>query len=241
MNAQTEIKATHKGIALALASAQTQMGKASKSSKNPHFKSKYADLSSVMDACMAPLNEAGIAVVQPTCDDEHGRYVKTVLIHGESGETLECRVPLIVGKNDMQGYGSAVTYARRYGLMSMAGIAPEDDDGNAAARAAPTVDPGPAKEKQQAPRDPWTHTIVSELPQETSPRGVAEEIAKALCDQFKRMKGDRQLRNEWDRRVHLIEGEKAFEGKHPDLHDTVIDAYETRMNELTEAKREGGE
>jgi hypothetical protein len=114
-----------------------QMGKALKSANNPHFKSKYADLSSVMDACLPALNAAGIAVIQPMTDDERGSYVETVLIHGESGESLKCRVPLIVSKNDMQGYGSAVTYARRYGLMAMAGIAPEDDDGNAAAAAAP--------------------------------------------------------------------------------------------------------
>ena len=138
MNAVTDIKADHKSIAQALAAAQMKMGKALKSANNPHFKSKYADLASVVDACMPALNEAGIAVIQPTTDDDSGRYVETILIHGESGATLKCRVPLIVGKNDMQGYGSAVTYARRYGLMSMSGIAPEDDDGNAAAKAAPT-------------------------------------------------------------------------------------------------------
>lgn len=132
----------HKGIASALAYAQAHMGRALKSSSNPHFKSKYADLSSVVEACMPALNEAGIAVIQPTGENEAGRHVKTVLIHGDSGETLECIVPLIVQKNDMQGYGSAVTYARRYGLMSMAGIAPEDDDGNAAAKNPPkTVSP----------------------------------------------------------------------------------------------------
>lgn len=129
----------HKSIASALAAAQMEMGKALKQSTNPHFRSKYADLGSVMDACLPALNSSGIAVVQPTIDDDSGRYVKTVLIHGNSGEMLECRVPLIVSKNDMQGYGSAVTYARRYGLMTMAGIAPEDDDGNAAAKAAPQV------------------------------------------------------------------------------------------------------
>ena len=139
MNAQTEVKATHGSIAGALAAAQLVMGKALKSAQNPHFKSKYADLASVVDACMPALNQHGIAVIQPTVDDETGRYVKTILIHGESGETLDCRVPLIVGKNDMQGYGSAVTYARRYGLMSMAGIAPEDDDGNGAAKSAPKM------------------------------------------------------------------------------------------------------
>ena len=116
------------------------MGKALKQSNNPHFKSKYADLGNVMDACLPSLNAVGIAVIQPTGEDEHGRFVETVLIHGESGERLSCRVPLIVAKNDMQGYGSAVTYGRRYGLMAMAGIAPEDDDGNAAAKAPPRQD-----------------------------------------------------------------------------------------------------
>ena len=125
-----------KHIAAALAKAQAEMGKALKQSNNPHFKSKYADLGNVMDACLPSLNAAGIAVIQPTGEDDHGRYVETVLIH-ESGESLNCRVPLILNKNDMQGYGSAVTYARRYGLMAMAGIAPEDDDGNDAARNPP--------------------------------------------------------------------------------------------------------
>ena len=126
-----------KNIAKALAAAQASMGKALKQANNQHFRNKYADLGNVMDACMPALNEAGIALIQPTDEDDRGRYVETVLIHGESGEQLSCKVPLIVPKNDMQGYGSAVTYARRYGLMAMAGIAPEDDDGNAAARAAP--------------------------------------------------------------------------------------------------------
>jgi len=127
-------------IAGALAKAQAEMGKALKQNTNPAFRSKYADLGSVMDACLPALNRHGIAVVQPTIDDDAGRYVETVLLH-ESGETLRCRVPLIVQKNDMQGYGSAVTYARRYGLMCMAGIAPEDDDGNDAAKAAPKDEP----------------------------------------------------------------------------------------------------
>ena len=139
----TDQTPNHKNIAAALASAQAKMGKALKSVNNPHFKSKYADLASVVDACMPALNEAGIAVIQPTTDDDRGGYVETILIHGESGETLKCRVPLIVSRNDMQGYGSAVTYARRYGLMSMSGIAPEDDDGMAAAKSPPMVEKKP--------------------------------------------------------------------------------------------------
>ena len=138
-------------IAKALATAQMNMGKALKQSNNPHFRSKYADLGNVMDACLPALNEAGIAVIQPTGEDDKGRYVETILIHGESGEKLSCRTPLIVQKNDMQGFGSAQTYARRYGLMAMAGIAPEDDDGNAASKAAPKQEQKPAR--PQGPSD----------------------------------------------------------------------------------------
>jgi hypothetical protein len=84
-----------KSIASALAAAQINMGKALKQSTNPHFKRKYADLGNVMDACLPALNEAGIAVIQPAGEDETGRYVETVFIHGESGEKLSCRVPII--------------------------------------------------------------------------------------------------------------------------------------------------
>ena len=111
MNEVTKIVA-HKGIFHALAAAQAQMGKAIKDSTNPAFRSRYADLASVMDACLPALNANGVAVYQPTIDDDTGRFVETILAH-ESGETIRCRVPLIVQKNDMQGYGSAVTYARR--------------------------------------------------------------------------------------------------------------------------------
>lgn len=124
------------GIHTALAAAQKVMGPAIRQSLNPHLKNKYADLASVMDACMEALNDHGIAVMQAPGQDEHGLYVETRFLHS-SGEVLSCRVPLIVDKQNMQGYGSAVTYARRYGLMCMAGIAPEDDDGNAAAAAPP--------------------------------------------------------------------------------------------------------
>ena len=126
----------HKGLYEALAAAQMEMGPALKDANNPHFDKKYAALSSVMAACLPALNAHGIAVLQPMIEIDGNRYVKTILAH-EGGETAEGLVPLIVQKNDMQGLGSAMTYARRYGLMGMAGIAPEDDDGNAAVAAAP--------------------------------------------------------------------------------------------------------
>ena len=137
MNDQPKIAVN--GIYSALAAAQSEMGPALKDRVNPAFKQKYAELSNVIEACVPALNRNGICVLQPICDEDGKRYVKTILAHS-SGETVECRVELIVAKNDMQGLGSAITYGRRYGLMAMAGIAPEDDDGNAAAKAAPVVD-----------------------------------------------------------------------------------------------------
>jgi hypothetical protein len=140
---------THKSLYSALAAAQAEMGPALRDANNPAFRSKYADLSAVLAAIMPALNKHGIAMFQPTYDDETGRYVKTVLVHGESGETAEWRVPLIVDKNNMQGYGSAVTYARRYGAMCI-GVAPADDDDGNAAKAAPPKNERPAKSMQPA-------------------------------------------------------------------------------------------
>lgn len=120
-----------KQICAALIKAQADMGAVLRNAENPHLRSKYADLTSVIDAVMPALNAAGIAVIQPALSVDGERFVDTVLLH-TSGESLSCRVPLILQKNDMQGYGSAVTYARRYGLMAMTGVAPEDDDGEGA-------------------------------------------------------------------------------------------------------------
>jgi hypothetical protein len=115
----------------ALVAAQKAMTKATKATNNPAFRTKYADLGAVQDACFPALHDNGFAVLQPVGRDEGGEYVDTILLH-ESGPEFRARIYLLLGKRDMQGFGSAVTYARRYGLMSLAGIAPEDDDGNAA-------------------------------------------------------------------------------------------------------------
>lgn len=211
-------------LAKALAKAQMEMGKAIKESTNPAFRSKYADLGNVMDACLPALNKYGIAVIQPfVTDDINGKAVKTVLIH-EGGETLECAVPLIIGKNDMQGLGSAITYARRYGLMAMAGIAPEDDDGNAAVSAKPNV-------QQAAIADTWRDAVLDGLPDNASPRVKAEAFAKAICDDFRGVSGVKALDNRWSRHEQLI---SRFQSDYKDLWEQCIDAFEIRKNELTE-------
>jgi hypothetical protein len=123
-----------KQIATALVKAQKAFGPALKTATNPHFRSRYADLAACVEAVMDGLNNNGIALVQQLTESDTGVIVETVFIH-ESGEMLNCgklHVPAV--KHDPQGYGSALTYARRYSLMAACGIAPEDDDGNAASR-----------------------------------------------------------------------------------------------------------
>jgi hypothetical protein len=121
-----------KQIAAALLKAQKQMGNATKDSSNPFFRSKYADLNSIREACMPHLNENGIVVLQPTVSVEGKNYVKTLLLH-DSGETIEGFTEIIYSKqNDAQSQGSGITYARRYGLQSLVNVGAEDDDGNKA-------------------------------------------------------------------------------------------------------------
>jgi hypothetical protein len=123
-----------KNIASALVKAQRGFAPALKTSTNPHFRSKYVDLAGCVEAVVDALNAAGIALIQRTSEDSTGVTVETVFVH-ESGEMLECgKLHVPAAKQDPQGYGSALTYARRYSLMAACGIAPEDDDGNAASR-----------------------------------------------------------------------------------------------------------
>jgi hypothetical protein len=122
-------------IATALVKAQKAFGPALKSSTNPHFKSRYADLAACVEAVIDALNENGIALVQHSHECADGIIIETIFIH-ESGEMIsggKLHVPAT--KQDAQGYGSAMTYARRYSLQAACGIAPEDDDGNNASRA----------------------------------------------------------------------------------------------------------
>ena len=126
------------GLAAALAKAQGVMKGALKDSANPFFKSRYADLASVVEAIRAAFSANGLSYIQtvePSDKDEV--RVETTLLHA-SGEWISCGIlSLPVSKIDAQGYGSALTYARRYSLSAAVGVAPEDDDGNLASAAKP--------------------------------------------------------------------------------------------------------
>lgn len=118
-------------LATALAKAQGAIDDAQKGSKNPHFNSRYADLAAVRAAIREPLAVNDLSYVQFARVAGSTVEIETMLLH-KTGEYMAETLAMPVGKMDAQGIGSAITYARRYSLMAMVGIAPDDDDGNAA-------------------------------------------------------------------------------------------------------------
>lgn len=123
-----------KEIAQALVLAQSAFRPALKNSQNPHFRSKYADLGACIEAVIDALHENGIALIQHTDESEKGIIISTTFLH-RSGEIYEAGSLFVpAAQQTPQAYGSALTYARRYSLMTACGIAPEDDDGNEASK-----------------------------------------------------------------------------------------------------------
>ena len=182
-------------LAAALAKAQLQIEPASKNATNPHFRSHYADLASIWDACRGPLNTNGLSIVQFPCDGEVGRTgLCTMLLHS-SGEYISEVVTTRSQKDDPQGLGSALTYLRRYALAAVVGVtATEDDDGNAAstpanARAAapaprPYIPPPVSPPAVNAP--PVAHKPVSQpvsQPVQTATAGTS--AVQAIVEYYK--------------------------------------------------------
>jgi hypothetical protein len=120
----------------ALLKAQAAITFAAKDATNPHFKNRYADLGSVIDAIKPHLNFNGIVYLQTATPSDDGRlHLVTRLIH-ESGEWVEDTMVMPLSKQDPQGFGSAMTYARRYSLAAITGLYQDDDDGNEASKPA---------------------------------------------------------------------------------------------------------
>jgi hypothetical protein len=168
MNAQSKIEAAP--IGAVLARALPELGAVHKNKKNPAFKSNYADLSAVL-AAIAPIAEHGLWFRQVPVQIDGGVGIETFYIH-ESGAELSAGVtPVPVNKNDAQGLGSAISYGRRYGLMTAFGLSSEDDDGNAAARGQSqggTV--SPSQPQQPAKREPAHSALKTKL------RGFVHEL-----------------------------------------------------------------
>ena len=150
-------------LAAALVKAQSALSGAKKDSTNPHFKTAYADLASVWDACRAPLANAGLSVVQLVSSDAtqgvpHCGHavIETILAHS-SGEWVSSTLAVPLTKSDAQGLGSAITYGRRYALAAIVGVCPADDDGEAAV-ARPTQRTVQPTQRAQEPDDvPMKH------------------------------------------------------------------------------------
>lgn len=170
-------------IAPAFVAAKKAFGPALKDKNNPAFKSKYADLGACLDAVQQGLEDNGIAVYHESSLDESGITVECVLLH-ESGETIrggKLHVPAV--KHDPQGFGSAMTYARRYSLMAVCGIAPEDDDGNAAAKAKADA----AASQAKADRAQWLEAQAMKLEACES----QAELKSVWADAYGTMKGQK--------------------------------------------------
>ena len=140
-------------IAAALAKAQAVIVAAEKNAENPHFKSNYADLAAVWNACRLPLSKNGLSITQVHVNEGQGVILESLLMHS-SGQWILSRLPLMMLKQDMQGLGSATTYARRYALAAMAGVAQEDDDGNGAGQANARSSARPPQSRAEAPSGP---------------------------------------------------------------------------------------
>ena len=166
-------------FAAAFAKAQGEIGSAHKDAKNPHFGSKYADLASVTDAIRPSAAKYGIAFFQDGTLVEGNKILLTTRVIHESGEWIEHEMLMPVAKVDPQGFGSAMTYARRYALQAAFGVAPAEDDGNAAtghAPKAPYTPSAPAKPAYKpstpsVPAKPATPAVTAkpETPAATTP------------------------------------------------------------------------
>lgn len=209
-------------IAAAIVKLQSEIKPALKEAVNPAFKRegqpqgmRYADLTAVWEACRAPLKENGLCVVQTTDFDEHGAWLKTLLLH-TSGESIEGRFPLRPTKPDMQGMGSALTYARRYGLSAMLGIVADvDDDGNAAS--APHVN-----------RDslPPSGPIGSDVPDK---KAQANQWGAVALKTIEMSKSYDDL-GAWHRKY--ADTIASVRGHNEALHGRIVKALEKKQNEL---------
>ncbi len=177
-------------LAGALSKAQAAMRCAAKDSENPHFRSRYADLQSVWEAAREPLAKNGLSVVQIPATTDRGVSVETILLH-ESGEFIGGTVEVPLSKMDAQALGSGLTYARRYSLAAVVGIAPgDDDDAEAAVGRAATgkaASPGTtarqsrAQNRPTSPERPAAHTPAPPDPKEAE---YHERIRGALRQLF---------------------------------------------------------
>ena len=189
-----------KQIAPAFIKAKREFGPALKDRTNPAFRSKYADLGACLEAVDDALLNNGIALYQETFMDESGVTVETVFLH-ESGESMRSgKLHVPASKQDPQGYGSALTYARRYSLMTACGIAPEDDDGNAATQQQRAPEQRQAPTKQPEKPQELKHPVsIPALVAAMEAAGTMDELQSTFKSAWKESKGDADVKASYDK------------------------------------------
>jgi hypothetical protein len=227
-----------KEIASALVKAQKEFGPALKSSTNPAFRSRYADLSACVEAVIDALNNNDIFMMQPTHECVDGVIVETIFIHSSGEQISSGKLHVPATKHDAQGYGSALTYARRYSLMTACGIAPEDDDGNSASKpkaapAKPAAQPAkaaPPPAKIEGKEGPWQLKVSIE------PQGEFADWASIVMDATKL--GLEQAANEADvmaifrNNKNIFDRMKAEPGS--SAYEALMEEFKTARNKFKE-------
>lgn len=206
-------------LAAALVLAQPKIETAKMDTVNPFFKSKYADLGSVWDAVRGALVACDLAVSQLPDQDANGHPALTTMLIHKSGQWISATYPLIVTKGDPQTYGSALTYARRYGLSAVLGVvADDDDDGNAASKpqkTSQTPAPKPSDPKSQPAKSPATR----------APRMTADEWTMEQLSFIRKA-------NWTDLHAWEVKSKPALErllASNPDLHRDIMDTKAARL------------
>jgi len=218
-----------KEIAAALVKAQKEFGPALKTSTNPAFRSRYADLSACVEAVIDALNNNDIYLMQPTHECTDGVIVETIFIHSSGEQMSSGKLHVPATKHDAQGYGSALTYARRYSLMAACGIAPEDDDGNSAAKpkAAPAKPAAPAAKAPtsiEGKDTPWQLKVVAK------PDGDHGEWSQLVIDATMLMIG--QAKSEAD----VMNIFKTNRNIYDEVKSGSPTAYDVLMDEFKQAR-----
>lgn len=193
-----------------------------------HNGKKYATLKDITSCTRPVLSENGLALTFAI--EVNGEVIVTAKLMHKSGHSESTSIKLPKensgSKNAVQAIGSSQTYGQRYTAQAILGLSlgddTEDDGRGSGQPETPAITPKTAT---------WEQTVIQDLPPDATPRDKAQEIAKAICAQWSRMKGERQIGNEWDRRAHLI---AKLETDHPDLHETVVDGYENRLEQIKE-------
>jgi hypothetical protein len=228
-----------KEIASALVKAQKEFGPALKSSTNPAFRSRYADLSACVEAVIDALNNNDIFMMQPTHECDNGVIVETIFIHSSGEQISSGKLHVPATKHDAQGYGSALTYARRYSLMTACGIAPEDDDGNNAskpkaapakpvAQAAAKASPPPAK--IEGKEGPWQLKVSIE------PQGEFADWASIVMDATKlgleQCTAEAEVMSLFRVNKNIFDRMKAEPGS--SSYDALMEEFKTARNKFKE-------